>query len=90
MVRAKLIDNDAGRAEHTASSAPPSPPLTEHAMVTLAVSQSLDDGRRLPRGARGAIVFVLGEGAAYMVEFVAPFHALATVPAAELSGDAPP
>lgn len=62
--------------------------LAEHAMVTLAAPVALDDGRQLPEGARGAVVLVHGEGAAYMVEFIAPFHAIATIAAAGLVSDA--
>ena len=59
--------------------------IPEHSMVTLSDSLILTDGRRLPEGARGAIVFVHGEGEAYEVEFIEPFHAVATVPAPSLS-----
>lgn len=59
--------------------------MAEHSMVVLSRSVELADGRSLPSGTRGAIVFVHGEGAAYMVEFSKPFQAVATVFAADLS-----
>ena len=59
--------------------------MAEHAMVILSRSFELEDGRTLPRGTRGAIVFVHGEGAAYMVEFARPFSVVATLPADCLS-----
>lgn len=61
------------------------PALPEHSMVNLAGSVSLEDGRVLPVGALGAVVFVHGGGEAYEVEFIAPFHAIATVAAANLT-----
>ena len=84
MVRTHLIGHGSGLSVPDTLS-PPVFPLVEHAMVTLSAPLDLDDGRRLPRDARGAIVFVLGEGTAYMVEFVTPFHALATILAADLT-----
>lgn len=60
-------------------------PMAEHSMVVLSRSVELKDGRSLPSGTRGAIVFVHGGGAAYMVEFSKPFQAVATVLAADLS-----
>ncbi|EIZ83119.1 hypothetical protein WYO_4228 [Methylobacterium sp. GXF4] len=54
-------------------------------MVALSHDLTLKDGRKLPVGARGAVVFVHGDGEAYEVEFVDPFHAVATVPAPSLS-----
>ena len=65
------------------------PPMAEHAMVTLSRSLFLDSGRTLPSGARGAIVFVHGEGDAYVVEFITPFHVITTVPAGDLVQDIP-
>ncbi|MCJ2061275.1 DUF4926 domain-containing protein [Methylobacterium sp. J-088] len=62
-----------------------SPAIPEHSMVTLSGALTLKDGRTLPEGARGAIVFVHGDGEAYEVEFIAPFHAVTTVPASSLS-----
>lgn len=59
--------------------------IPEHSMVTLSASLALRDGRRLPEGARGAVVFVHGNGEAYEVEFAEPFHAVATVPAPSVS-----
>ncbi|SFL12520.1 hypothetical protein SAMN05192568_100172 [Methylobacterium pseudosasicola] len=59
--------------------------IPEHSMVRLSSSLALKDGRRLPEGARGAVVFVHGDGEAYEVEFVEPFHAVATVPAPSVS-----
>jgi len=61
------------------------PPMAEHSMVTLSAPFGLDDGRTLPAGARGAIVFVHGGGEAYEVEFIAPFRAVATILAPDLS-----
>ena len=61
------------------------PAMPEHSMVALSTAFDLADGRRLPRGARGAVVFVHDGGEAYMVEFKAPFHAVTTVPASSLS-----
>jgi len=62
-----------------------SPTIPEHSMVTLSDALALKDGRRLPEGARGAVVFVHGDGEAYEVEFLEPFHAVATVPAPSVS-----
>ena len=39
----------------------------------------------MPAGATGAVVFVHAAGEAYEVEFVAPFHAVATVAISNLS-----
>jgi hypothetical protein len=60
-------------------------PLPEHSMVTLSASMPLKDGRILPRGAHGAVVFVHRDGEAYEVEFIDPFHVVATVPGPSLS-----
>jgi hypothetical protein len=54
-------------------------------MVRLASRFDLGDGRTLPAGALGAIVFVHGDGEAYEVEFIEPFHAVATILAPNLS-----
>ncbi|WP_091928305.1 hypothetical protein [Methylobacterium sp. yr668] len=51
-------------------------------MVRLKRSLDLGDGRHMPAGSLGAIVFVHGGGAAYEVEFAKPTHAVVTVPAA--------
>jgi|tagenome__1003787_1003787.scaffolds.fasta_scaffold19742602_2 hypothetical protein len=59
--------------------------FAEHSMVRLVSRFDLDDGRTLPAGALGAIVFVHGDGEAYEVEFIKPFHAVATVLASNLS-----
>ncbi len=59
-------------------------PFPEHGMVALTDSLPLLDGRILPRGATGAVVFVHGNGEAYEIEFVAPFHAVETVRASLL------
>ncbi len=59
--------------------------IPEHSMVALSHDLTLKDGRKLPVGARGAVVFVHGDGEAYEVEFVDPFHAVARVPAPSLS-----
>ncbi|MCJ2083334.1 MAG: DUF4926 domain-containing protein [Methylobacterium sp.] len=59
--------------------------MPEFSMVTLSAPVDLDDGRTLPVGAEGAIVAVWADGEAYMVEFVAPFPAVVTVPAPSLS-----
>ena len=53
-------------------------------MVCLAGSLTLADGRTLPAGALGAVVFIHGGGQAYEVEFIEPFHAVATVSAPDL------
>ena len=58
--------------------------IPEHSMVVLSDSVLLKDGRTLPQGARGAVVFVHGDGEAYEVEFDAPFHAVGTVRASLL------
>lgn len=58
--------------------------IPEHSMVALSESLTLEDGRVLPREAHGAVVFVHGGGEAYEVEFIAPFHAVETVPASLL------
>ncbi|MEL6060923.1 MULTISPECIES: hypothetical protein [unclassified Methylobacterium] len=60
--------------------------IPEHSMVTLSGSLTLKDGRTLSEGARGAIVFIHSGGEAYEVEFIAPFHAVTTVLASDLSG----
>lgn len=61
------------------------PVIPEHSMVTLSGTLTLKDGRTLPDGARGAVVFIHGDGEAYEVEFIAPFHAVTTVLASDLS-----
>ena len=60
-------------------------PLPELSVVRLSADLALDDGRTLPAGARGAVVLVHGAGEAYEVEFVTPFHVVATVTAPNLS-----
>lgn len=60
-------------------------PLLEHSMVRLASRFDLGDGRTLPVGALDAIVFVHGNGEAYEVGFIEPFHAVATILASNLS-----
>jgi hypothetical protein len=57
-------------------------------MVALTSPLTLDDGRSLPAGSRGAVVFVHTEGGAYEVEFSKPFRAVVTV-AAPLLREAP-
>ena len=59
-------------------------PLAEHSLVTLTVRADLDDGRSVPVGATGAIVGVWSEGAAYLVEFNEPLHAVVKVDAGSL------
>ena len=59
--------------------------IPEHSMVDLHDSLALTDGRVLPVGARGAVVFVHGGGEAYEVAFAGPVHAVATVRAPSLS-----
>lgn len=66
------------------SDSPRRPPMDEHSMVSLLRSVDLPDGRSMPKGTEGAIVFIHGGGAAYMVEFDDPFPAVITVPAADL------
>lgn len=61
------------------------PVLAEHSVATLSSTFDLDDGRTLPAGSAGAVVGIWGEGKAYEVEFMEPFHAVVTVPARRLS-----
>ena len=56
------------------------------ANVALAAELSAE-GERMPSGARGTIVDVLGGGAAYAVEFFIPQHCVLTVPAGALVPD---
>lgn len=58
--------------------------MPEFSLVVLCTPIDLDDGRTLAVGAEGAIVAVWADGEAYLVEFVAPFHAVVTVPASNL------
>lgn len=44
------------------------------------------DGRTMPAGSRGTVVAVYNAGVAYEIEFERPFHAVATVRAADLTG----
>jgi len=44
----------------------------------------LADARVLPPGAEGVVVGIWRDGAAYEVEFDEPFHAVVTVPVANL------
>jgi hypothetical protein len=50
----------------------------EHAVVSLRTSIDAD-GQVLPKGARGTIVGIHRDGAAYEVEFFEPFHWVATL-----------
>jgi len=68
-----------------ASSDPRDDRLSEHSVAKLSHSVTLGDGRTLPAGSAGAIVGIWGEGKAYEVEFLEPFHAVVTVPADALS-----
>ena len=61
------------------------PVLTEHSIAMLSLPFTLDDGRTLPAGSAGAVVGIWGEGKAYEIEFIEPFHAVVTVPARRLS-----
>ncbi|MGU3539259.1 hypothetical protein [Methylobacterium sp. A54F] len=54
-------------------------------MVRLRRPATLEDGRALPIGALGAIVFVHAAGEAYEVEFIEPVHGVATIPATDLA-----
>ena len=56
--------------------------------VTLRTAQTSWDGDAVPAGASGAIVEVLKEGEAYVVDVVEPLDAIVTVRASELeAGD---
>ena len=88
MTRRNLTDLVTGVAtgrRRTGSSGKARVRLPEHCMVRLASHFDLGDGRTLPVGALGAVVFVHGNGEAYEVEFIEPFHAVATIPALDLS-----
>lgn len=82
-VSAPLLSEGLDRAERDTSD-PFRPTLAEHRVVSLSNPIALEDGRRLPAGARGAIVFVHGNDEAYMVEFTSPFHVITTVLGADL------
>ena len=58
--------------------------FAEHSIVTRSSDMRLDDGRVLPSGAKGAVVGIWRDGVAYEVEFDEPFHAVVTVPVANL------
>ncbi len=53
--------------------------LDELDRIKLAHDVESEDGEIVPAGAVGTIVTVYGKGEAFMVEFSAPFHALADV-----------
>ncbi|MCJ2083305.1 DUF4926 domain-containing protein [Methylobacterium sp. J-090] len=59
-------------------------PLDELSMAVLSAPITLDDGRTLPIGSRGAIVFVYENGAAYEFEFSEPFSTVVTIEAQHL------
>ena len=52
--------------------------------VTLRTDQTSWDGDVVPAGASGAIVEILKDGEAYVVDVMAPFDAIVTVRAPEL------
>ena len=52
--------------------------IPELSMVALTQPRECD-GRTLPEGATGAVVFVYGDGVGYDVEFIEPFHCIVTV-----------
>ena len=58
--------------------------LAEHSLVTLTARGDLDDGHSVPIGAMGAIMGIWAEGAAYLVEFNEPLHAIVAVDAGSL------
>jgi hypothetical protein len=86
---ASLLSGSLGRAERDTSD-PVRPALAEHSLACLSNPVDLEDGRRLPAGARGTIVFVHGDDEAYMVEFTSPFHVITTVLASDLKQVAAP
>ena len=57
-----------------------SPLLRELAHVRLAADLAVAEGV-LPAGTQGVIVAVYADGGACEIEFMRPFHAVATVPA---------
>lgn len=64
--------------------------LLENSRVELSSGFELNDGRSLPVESKGTVVGIWADGAAYEVEFMNPFHAVATIPAPKLSPtDAP-
>lgn len=67
------------RAAGVRSSALGRPPIAELERVSLSSSVTDDDGREVPAGSTGPVVGVYRGGAAYEVEFVEPFHTVATV-----------
>lgn len=53
-------------------------PLEELSLATLARDVEAD-GRRVPAGSTGTIVYVYRDGVAYEVEFFEPFHCVTMV-----------
>ena len=53
-------------------------PIPELSMVALTHSAECE-GKTLPEGSRGAVVFAYRDGVGYDVEFVEPFHCVVTV-----------
>lgn len=60
------------------------PRFAELSVVTLVHPVAVGD-RALPAGALGAVVAVYADGLGYEVEFEAPFHAVVTLDAADLT-----
>lgn len=57
----------------------------ELSLATLRTPQETWDGVVVPAGATGTIVDVLGGGRAYVLDFVEPYNAVATVDAGQLT-----
>ena len=72
----------------SAASAEPAPTFnTLDDVVTLRYVET-DDGRDVPAGSHGTVMNVLGDGAAYYVEFAEPEPALALIYADNLRAEA--
>ena len=58
--------------------------IPELSVVALRAALTLEDARVLPAEAEGTVVGLWGDGTGYVVEFDAPFHAVAPVEVEQL------
>ena len=65
----------------------PNPVIRHFAELSVvALTHAVDvDGRRLAKGSRGTVVAAYHDGVGYEVEFEAPFHAVLTLEAGDLT-----
>ncbi len=69
----------------TAAHVPLMPPRYRELAVVRLVHDHAIDGRSLPAGTVGTIVYAYADGVGYEVEFSDPFHAVVTLETADIA-----